>query len=87
MRQLATLNFDLTAATTPEYLLSLSRLVPKSQLLAGFDYPFMPKQSIPTAIDAIGAYAAFCERDLAAIWNVNARRLFPRLSQTERDAS
>jgi hypothetical protein len=51
--QIKTLHFDVAAATIPPYLLALQQLVPTSQLLTSFDFPFMPVQTIPRAIDVL----------------------------------
>jgi predicted TIM-barrel fold metal-dependent hydrolase len=78
--QLKTLYFDLAAATIPPFLLALKQLVSTSQLLAGFDFPFMPVQSIPRAIDAVQSYDEFSKSDKEDIFSKNALSLYPRLA-------
>jgi 6-methylsalicylate decarboxylase len=78
--QIATLHFDVTAATTEPYLFALQALVPTSQLLAGFDFPFMPKSSIGPAVHALLSYKEYGDADREAIFNTNASALYPRLA-------
>lgn len=78
--QLKTLHFDVAAATIPPYLLALKQLVSTSQLLTGFDFPFMPVQSIPHAIDAVASYDDYSKGDKEDIFCRNALSLYPRLA-------
>lgn len=78
--QLAMLYFDVTAATIPPYLLALQNLAPTSRVLTGFDFPFMPMQSIPLAIAGLQTYENYTEADRAAIFSENALSLYPRLA-------
>jgi predicted TIM-barrel fold metal-dependent hydrolase len=78
--QLATLFFDVTAAAIPPYLLALQQLSPISQVLTGFDFPFMPEQSIPLAIKGLQSYDDYSEADREAVFTKNALSLYPRLA-------
>ena len=78
--QLKTLYFDVTAATIPPCLSALQQLTATSQILTGFDFPFMPVQSIPRAIDAIESYDDYSKSDKVDIFSKNALSLYPRLA-------
>ena len=78
---LASFYYDLTAATSSAQLHAIQQLVPASQLLMGFDHPFMPERSIRPAIDDVRQWAGFDDSDLPLIANGNASLLYPRLSR------
>ena len=73
--ELKKLFFDIANGANPSSLAALTRLVPMSQLLFGTDYPFV-KMGI--TIDGFREYG-FSAKDVLAINNGNAMRLFPRL--------
>jgi predicted TIM-barrel fold metal-dependent hydrolase len=81
--QLKTLFFDVAAATIPPYLLGLQELAPTSQILTGFDFPFMPVQSIPRAIHALESYDEYSKADREDVFSKNALTLYPRLASKE----
>ncbi|WP_353069901.1 amidohydrolase family protein [Tunturibacter empetritectus] len=80
LSQIKTLYFDVAAATIPPYFLALKQVASTSQLLTGFDFPFMPAQSIPHAIDAVESYDEFSKGDKEDIFSKNALSLYPRLA-------
>ena len=72
--------YDLTAATSAAQLFALTQLLPTTQLLLGFDFPYMPQRSIePTQAD-VAAWDAFSDEDLKRIAHDNAAGLFPQLA-------
>lgn len=71
--------YDLTAATSAAALDAIRHVVPSDQLLMGFDFPLMPKETIAPAIKAFSAYPGFNEDEKHKITRGNAARLFPRL--------
>lgn len=78
MSTLATFFYDLTASTSEAQLDAMRRLVPASQLLMGFDYPFMPEVTIEPAMAGFDGYRGFTRREKAQILRGNAQRLFPQ---------
>ena len=72
--------FDLTAATTQSQLVGLLDLVPTSQVLFGFDMPFMPDATIEPAIKDLCAFPQFDDATLKAMSRDNALRLYPTLA-------
>ena len=72
--------YDLTAATTQAQLVGLLDLVPTSQILFGFDMPFMPDSSIEPAIEALCGFPQFDPATLQAMARDNALRLYPALA-------
>ena len=72
--------FDLTAATTQSQLVGLLDLVPTSQILFGFDMPFMPDSSIEPAIKDLVNFPQFDEATLKALSRDNALRLYPAMA-------
>lgn len=77
---LASFYYDLTAATSPAQLDALLRLVPHTQLLAGYDLPIMSEQFVEVAKDQLFAYDGLKPEQLRDICNGNAKRLFPALA-------
>ncbi len=75
-----TFYYDLTGSTTMAQLAGLKELVPTSQMLCGFDIPFMPNSSIPRAIDDICGFSEFTADDLKAMSRKNALSLYPKLA-------
>jgi len=73
--ELKKMYFDIANGANPSSLAALTKLVPISQLLFGTDYPFV---RMATTIDGFREYG-FPARDIQAINNGNAMRLFPRL--------
>ena len=69
------LYFDIANGANPSSLAALTKLVPISQLLFGTDFPFV-KMSI--TVDGFREHG-FPAKDVEAINNGNALRLFPRL--------
>ena len=79
MGMLRRLYFDLTASTHPCALSAMLRLMPASQLLLGFDFPFMPPATIGPAIASLESFDGLSPDDQKAIASGNARRLLPRV--------
>jgi len=67
MQLFGSLYFDLTAATHPGALYSISKLMPASHLLMGFDYPYMPPVSITGAVKDFYAFNHFTAEEHTAI--------------------
>ena len=76
---LASFYYDLTCSTSIAQLGALLELVPVSQLLMGFDIPFMPSWSIAPAIADIQRFSRFDENDLRMLSYGNASRVYPGL--------
>ncbi len=76
----ASFYYDLTGSTTPAQLVGLRDLVPASQILFGFDVPYMPRASIAPAIDDICSSPLFTPEDIRAMSRENALRLYPQLA-------
>lgn len=85
-KQIGRLFFDLTAATHPAFLAALKASHDTSQLLAGYDFPFMPEISINRGNDEVRAFDGFSDKDRAAMDAENAKKLFPRLEDAIRHA-
>jgi predicted TIM-barrel fold metal-dependent hydrolase len=75
----ASFYYDLTGSTTASQLGGLLDLVPPSQLLFGFDIPYMPASTIAPAISDIGNFARFTDEDLRVMARDNAFLLYPSL--------
>jgi 6-methylsalicylate decarboxylase len=73
--ELKKLYYDIANGANPSSLAALTKLVPMSQLLFGTDFPFV-KMSI--TVDGFREHG-FPAKDVQAINNGNARRLFPAL--------
>lgn len=73
--ELRKLYYDIANGANPSSLAALTKLVPMSQLLFGTDFPFV-KMSI--TVDGFREHE-FSAKDVQAINNGNAMRLFPRL--------
>lgn len=73
--ELKKLYYDIANGANPPALAALTKLAPMSQLLFGTDFPFA-KMSI--TVDGFREYG-FSQKDVQAINNGNALRLFPRL--------
>ncbi len=80
MAHIQSLFFDLAAATHPGALQALCALVPPTQLLSGFDFPFMPAPSMGSAIAEMNTTKLFSAQDRTAIASGNAFGLLPRLA-------
>jgi hypothetical protein len=79
MEMLRHLYFDLAASTHPGALAAILRLMPASQLLLGFDFPFMPPATIAPSIASLESFDGLSLDDQQAIASDNARRLLPRV--------
>ena len=79
MGMLRRLYFDLTASTHPCALSAMLRLMPASQLLLGFDFPFMPPATIAPTIASLESFDGLSSDDQQAIACGNARRLLPKV--------
>lgn len=76
----ASFYYDLTAATSTAHLTALTEMVPASQLLVGFDIPFMPAPTMRPALEAIRGWAGFTAEDVEKILHRNAAGLFPKVA-------
>jgi len=83
---LASFYYDLTCSTSIAQLGALLELVPVSQLLMGFDIPFMPSWSIAPAIADIERFSRFDENDLRMLSYGNASRVYPGLRSRIRNS-
>jgi len=72
-------HFDLTASTHHGALSAMLRLMPVSQLLLGFDFPFMPPATVAPAIASLESFEGLSSDDQRAIASGNARRLLPKV--------
>jgi hypothetical protein len=77
---LASFYYDLTAATSPAQLFALQQMVPLSHLLMGFDNPFMPGWTFPSAIQDMQRWNGFSDTDVSSIAHRNAESLYPALA-------
>lgn len=77
--ELKKLHYDLANASNPAPLAALNALIPKSQILFGSDFPFVPVEATTKPLDL----AVMSEADIRAINRGNAQRLFPRLKKLE----
>lgn len=75
----ASFYYDMTASTTASQLVGLLDLVPPSQLLFGFDIPYMPASSIAPMISDIGNFARFTDDDLRVMARDTPFLLYPTL--------
>jgi len=78
---LASFYYDLTAATSPAQLFALQQMVPLSQLVMGFDNPFMPGWTFPPAIQDMQRWKGFNDTDVSSIGHQNAEALYPALAE------
>lgn len=74
---LKTIHYDLAFATSRPQLAALKAFVPVSQLLMGFDYPFVLDRTIAPAIEAATAPGMFTDAELRAIAVDNPLKLLP----------
>lgn len=72
--------YDITAATSPAQLDALLHLVPHTQLLMGFDMPYMAKEFIEPAKQQLLAYDGLTTQQKADICRNNPAKLFPTLA-------
>lgn len=79
-QSLASFYYDLTAATSPAQLDALLHLVPHTQLLMGFDMPYMSKDFIEPAKRQFLAYPELSIPQKADICRTNPLKLFPALA-------
>ena len=79
MQALSSFYYDLTAATSPAQLDALLHLVPHTQLLMGFDMPYMSLEFIEPAKRQFQAYEGLTDAQKADICRTNPAKLFPAL--------
>ena len=77
----ASFYYDLTASTSSAQLHALLQLVPVSQLLMGFDCPFMPIWSFAPAIEDVQRWEAFTDEDMSLLAQKNAALLYPSVAE------
>lgn len=75
----ASFYYDMTASTTTSQLDGLLDLVPPSQLLFGFDIPYMPQSTITPTISDIANFARFSDEDLRVMARDTPFSLYPSL--------
>jgi len=75
----ASFYYDLTGSTSVTQLDALLGLVPVSQLLSGYDIPFMPAWSIAPAIEDVQRYSRLSDADRDRLAFENAASLYPAL--------
>jgi len=80
MEEFRSFHYDLAFATSAPALAAIKAFVPVSQLLMGFDFPFVTQATIAPAIDAVTAEGVFTNAELAAIATDNPLRLLPSLA-------
>ncbi len=76
----ASFYYDLTASTSPAQLYSLQQMVPTSQLVMGFDIPYMPDWSFAPAIEGIEDWSDLDATDLSLLAHETASELYPTLA-------
>jgi predicted TIM-barrel fold metal-dependent hydrolase len=76
----ASFYYDLTAGTSRAQLGAIRELVPASQLLMGFDSPYMPEWSFGPAIRDLEQWDGFTQGDLERIAHKNACLLYPTVA-------
>ena len=72
--------WDLTAATSAGQLAAMRSVLAPANILLGFDFPFMPNESVPPALRDFRAFPGFTATDRMAIEGGSAERLFPGLA-------
>jgi predicted TIM-barrel fold metal-dependent hydrolase len=77
---LASFYYDLTACTSQAQIAAIIELVSTSQLLMGFDIPYMPEWSFRPAAIYLAQWKGFTQDDLNQIAHKNARLLYPNLA-------
>lgn len=80
IRVLRTLYFDLAMSGNPYTLPTLNAFVPKTKILYGTDFPFMPAWTADEGARNVLAFPGFSSDDLRRIARENAEDLFPRLN-------
>jgi 6-methylsalicylate decarboxylase len=83
LQGLASFYFDLTAATSHAQLDAMLRLVPHTQLLMGFDLPYMDEEWIEIAKEQLFSYEHLTPNQQKAICSGNAASMFPGLRLTQ----
>ncbi len=76
--------YDLTAGTSEAQLGAVLKLVPVSQLLMGYDIPYMPDWSIEPAKRALETFDGLTQDDLDHIASKNAANLYPSVAARTR---
>jgi 6-methylsalicylate decarboxylase len=79
VEMLRRLYFDLAASAHHGALSAMLRPMPASQLLLGFDFPFMPPVTVAAAIASLDSFKGLSSDDQQAIANGNARQPFPKV--------
>lgn len=77
----ASFYYDLTASTSSAQLHALLQLAPISQLVMGFDMPFMPTSSFAPTIENVQCWEDFTNTDMSRLAHENAASLYPRLAE------
>ena len=72
-------HFDLAAAASPTALTGVLAMTTPSRLLAGFDFPYMPAQTIAPARRQLEGSPLLGAQDLRGIYADTALELLPRL--------
>jgi predicted TIM-barrel fold metal-dependent hydrolase len=75
--ELRRLYFDTAQSANPYAMGPLARLVPKTQICFGTDFPY---RAIADDVSGLAGCGLFSRRDLEQIERTNASRLFPRLA-------
>lgn len=79
LQQLKQFYFEIALSATEFTFKSLTNLVGSSHILFGSDFPFVPGRVIQEMSDGILNYSGFEENSQKAIFEENAKELFPRL--------
>jgi predicted TIM-barrel fold metal-dependent hydrolase len=78
---LATLHYDVALSSDQQALAALSRLVPRTQLVLGTDFPIAQEIGAAVTLKGVHEFRGFTEDDRGAVERTNAARLFSRFSQ------
>ncbi len=79
--QIASFFYDMAAVTSPAALAALRQFVPPSQLMLGFDFPFMPPKTIAPAFAALDYFEDWSDNERRQVYAGTALSLFPRLAR------
>ncbi|TNC29202.1 amidohydrolase family protein [Amycolatopsis alkalitolerans] len=79
---LGTFHYDTALSASPHCFASLTTLVDSSHIVFGTDYVFATPAAVPLTVTGISDYPHFTAEDRRQIASGNARRLFPRLSES-----
>jgi predicted TIM-barrel fold metal-dependent hydrolase len=78
--QLAAFYYDTAAVTSTPALAALKQFVPVSQLMLGFDFPFMPPAMIAPALTAMDHFDGWSAAERRQVYAGSALSVFPRLA-------